>query len=181
MSALCHLLFPALPGRLPPLPPPPPPPLCLFVCLADFLSFISCHPFPSEISHLCSQDDSMTDLIARGAAGKMFSLSLPRQQGLDALGSPQTYGAMSVPGRLQEGLRAGCFKCLRVGGAIGTPLHFQASARRPAPVALLRRPSVSSQCGPVANCTDLKASLFGLTGTPSLQGCRCCCCCVLLL
>lgn len=26
----------------------------------------------------------MTDLIARGAAGKMFSLSLPRQQGLDA-------------------------------------------------------------------------------------------------
>lgn len=141
MSALCHLLFPARPGR----PPPPPPPLCLFVCLADFLSFISCHPFPSEVSHLCSQDDSMTDLIAR-RSGWQNVCSIPASaagpgRGSGALGSPQTYGAMSVPGRLQEGLRAGCLKCLRVGGATGTPLHFQACARRPAPVA-----AQTSQC-----------------------------------
>lgn len=55
------------------------------------------------------------------------------EHGSRAPRSPQTYGPMSVPGRVQKGLRSGCFKCLRVGG--GTPLHFQALARRPAPVA----------------------------------------------
>lgn len=93
--------------------------LC-YECIFFFLSH-------SEISHLCSQDDLMTDPIAGGKRGwqnVFISLTLSIAQE-SACALPNIWSHVSAWAGL-KGIRACGLKCVRVSG--GTLLHFQASA-----------------------------------------------------